>query len=209
VEFSAQVGTAGTRNKVSGVFMKYIFSLIILAFLFGCSNMPETRYFTLSHQSAENQAVSSDKVLIVKQFKSEPIYQQEKFVYRPSEYEVKFDHYRRWVQSPPQILTSRLIEYLKGRNDFKFVSSEIHRNEGYFQLDCKLIQFEEIISGSKRNATVGINYKLVKMPQGKMLACGSLTKIEMISGTDAEDIVKALSIAIFNIFNELAVIIQE
>ena len=189
--------------------MKYIYSLVILSLLFSCSKIPDTRYFTLAHKSAESQNSGSDKVLVIKKIKSDPIYQQDKFVYRPSEYEIKFDHYRRWVQSPPQILTNRLKEYLKSRNDFKYVSSELYQNERYLQLDCTLVRFEEIITGSKRDATVAVEYKLLQMPQEQLLTSGTIEKTEAISGNSAEDIVKAMSTATFNVFSSLAGIIQE
>ena len=189
--------------------MKYIYSILILSLLFGCSKIPDTRYFTIAHKSAEPLKSDSDKILVIKKFKSEPVYQQDKFIYRPSEYEIKFDHYHRWVQSPPQILTNRLIEYFKSRNDFKYVSSEFYQNEGYLLLECSLVRFEEIITGPKRNATVAIDYKLLQMPQQELLASGFIEKSEVISGINVEDIVKAMSTATFNVFADLAAIVED
>jgi ABC-type uncharacterized transport system auxiliary subunit len=181
--------------------MKYFYAIVSL-FVLSCSQMPETRYFTLDFPVVEKKS-PIENTLVIKKFNSNPLYFQDKFIYRPTRFEVKFDHYKRWIQPPPQLLQLRAVEFFESTNSFQFVSTQSRNNGPQLVLICSLAEFDEVITGNKRNFKVDISYELYSFPKNKLLKSSRIGKTAPINGLDAESIVAAASSATFMVLEEL------
>ena len=182
--------------------MKFVFAVVSL-FLFSCSQPPETRYFTLDFPRIEKGPDQSANTLIFKKIDSSSLYFEDKFIYRPSRFEVKFDPYKRWVQPPPQLLQLRAVEFFENSQAFNFVSTQLKKNEPHLMLSCTLLSFDELVLDTGREFSVGISYELYQNPQITLLVNGNIFKSVSILNKNAESIVDAASQATFMVLEEL------
>ena len=182
---------------------------IFVLFILSCSQPPETRYFTLGHQAVGPGIESSDEILIINKFESTPLYFQDKFIYRPSQFEVKYDHYKRWIQPPPELLQLRTVDYIKSTNGFGSVSTHPYTNGPHLVLSCSLTDFDEIVTGSDRIFKIGVAYELYSIPPKKLLKSGNVVKTVPITESNAESIVSAASQATHMMLKELQFKIQK
>jgi uncharacterized lipoprotein YmbA len=90
---------------------------IALFFFLGlaCSQAPTTRYYSLNPTCPEELGTGGQVVLYIQPFRAVSPYEQDRFIYRISPYEIKFDTYRRWVASPAQILEEAAVLFFARR----------------------------------------------------------------------------------------------
>ena len=139
--------------------MKKLVLLFFLVAFISCGKLPETRYFTLNYDM-EQQPEAGHGILFVKKFQTDPIYNNDKMIYKVSDYEVKFDNYRRWVLTPGDMLTVQATDHLRHSGMFDWVTNLPPRNREYKVLDGRVIHFEEIYEKEKRFVDVGIVFAM-------------------------------------------------
>lgn len=186
---------------------KAIFILTVAAMM-SCGKVPETHYYTLDHFVAEGEYKSLG-TLLVQGFQAEAPYGQEQFVYRPNEYEIRFDHYRRWIQTPGQLLSLRLVEYLRSTGAFEYVGlKNANGVDSARRLRCNLLQFEETVDGGQRYFNIRIYYQLSNA-ENALAKTGYLNTSRPITGTASEDIVRAANQAASELFSKLFQVLLE
>ena len=93
--------------------MKRSTPILVFLLLLSCGRVPESRYFTVDYSLPQRGAADGRGILFVQSFTADDVHAQDKLVYRTSDYEVKLDHYRRWISSPTEMLTKKATEHLR------------------------------------------------------------------------------------------------
>ncbi len=183
--------------------MKRLF-LIVLLFLVSCGNVPETRYFTIDYDFTKPGSTHGKGVLYIKKFKSDPIYFQDKLIYKTSRYEIKFDNYRRWVLAPSDLLTYKAAEHLRRAGLFEWVSLVTPRDKECLTLDGTLKNFEEFVENGKRAVKVTILFELEKNLDDGFFWVKEISSTVPINNPGIDGIIQSMSAATQNVFDELA-----
>ncbi|MBN2412044.1 membrane integrity-associated transporter subunit PqiC [candidate division KSB1 bacterium] len=183
--------------------MKRLF-LIVMLFLVSCGSVPETRYFTIDYDFTTHGSTDSKGVLFIKKFKSDPIYFQDKLIYKTSRYEIKFDNYRRWALAPSDLLTYKAAEHLRQAGLFKWITLITPRDKECLTLGGTLKNFEEFVENGKRAAKVTILFELEKNQDKGFLWVKEISSTVPINNPGSEGIIQSMSTATQKVFDELA-----
>ncbi len=175
--------------------MKKMIMLLALLPLLYCSRMPEIRYFTINYEFEKTSDTKYD-VLFVKNFKTEPIYNSDKLVYRVSDYEIKFDHYRRWVLTPAEMLSVQTLNDLRKSGLFNWVTDVLPRQKDFLRLEGMVLQFEETQQNGQRYANIKVLFSLHENETDDLRWNKELGANVLIDSPDSEGIVKATSQAV-------------
>ena len=99
--------------------------LFLLPLFYVCSStVPETHFYMIDYPVQEipnNSPPKYNVTLGVARFSADPLYAQERIVYRESHYEGKYYNYHQWVTPPAVMISDKIIEQLKTSNLFKHV----------------------------------------------------------------------------------------
>ena len=182
---------------------KYLLGLVSVLLLISCSHVPETHYFTIDYPLVPAENTNGHGVLWVKKFDTDDLYSQDKFVYQISDYEVKFDNYRRWVSTPAELLTLQAVAHLRACGAFKRVTMVQPRDRNYLVLSGRIIKFQENLKGTDHSAQVALWIQVTSEPGHKILWSGLLQQKVRIEGASENAILKAMSEAVQNGFSEL------
>jgi len=183
--------------------MKQSTPILIFLFLLSCGRVPQSRYFTLDYSLPQKIGADGRGVLFVQSFTADDVHAQDKLIYRPSEYEVKFDHYRRWISSPTEMLTKRATEYLRELAVFSRVTLVPPRSKKFMILSANVQQFDEVYSKDGHFAKVALWAEVEDSEHGNNLWEGLLAAEEMVAANSPEGIVKAMSEATRKVLDQL------
>jgi len=151
--------------------MRHKFSLLIIpicALLFDCSSIPETHYYLLDYpidHAVINENPKHNLTLGVLKFEVDPLYDQDKIVYRESLYEGKFYNYHRWISPPADIITQKIIEHIGASNLFMKVDLFPSHAKPDFLLRGKIKAFEEWDQNNQWFSHVNIMFELIDFQQ--------------------------------------------
>ncbi len=188
---------------------KYLLGFIATLFLMSCGHIPETHYFTINYPLVSSQNANGHGVIWVRKYDSDPLYSQDKFVYKTSEYEVKFDNYRRWVSTPVELLTLQTVEHLRASGAFANVTLFQPRQDTYLYLSGRIKKFEEVWWGDEHLADVALWINVAKAPEHETVWSGLLEQKVKIDGPSENAILRAMSKAVQNTLNELVEKVHE
>ena len=178
--------------------------LIVLLFILSCGQIPETRYFTIDYDYTMTGSTGSKGVLFIKKFTSDPIYFQDKLIYKTSRYEIKFDNYRRWVLAPSEMLKYKVTEHLRQSGLFDWVTMVTPREQEYLALSGTLKNFEELVENEKRMVKVTIFFQLQKHQDDKFIWSKEISSTVPINNFGVEGIIQSMSMATQQVFDKLA-----
>jgi len=178
--------------------------LIVLLFLISCGQIPETRYFTIDYDYTTPGSTGGKGMLFIKKIKSDPVYFQDKLIYKSSRYEIKFDNYRRWVLSPADMLTYKAAEHLRRKDLFERVTLVTPQQQECLVLSGLLKNFEEFVENNKRLAKVTILFKLQKNQDNKIIWEKEISSTVPINDPGVEGIIRSMSQATKQVFDELS-----
>ena len=177
--------------------------LIFMLFLLSCGQVPETRYFTIDYDYSMTGQSGGKGLLLIKKFKSDPVYFQDKLIYKTSRYEIKFDNYRRWVLAPSEMLTYKAAEHLRRAGIFERVTTITPRNKEFLILSGMLKNFEEFVENEKRIARVTVFFKLKKNHDETFIWTKEISSTVPIHNSGIEGIIESMSKATQQVFDEL------
>ncbi len=186
-----------------------LFLLIVFGMLMSCSQVPETQYFTLEYDLVTDQVTVTDLPVYIETFDANPLLAQNQMIYRTSEYEIKLDHYRRWVMAPNDLVQQKLNDYFHESDLFSHVVHQVPRDRRCFYLSGHLQDFAEIAYGPKRQAHIAVWFELINMQTRETLMSAPFEQHEPIVGGDADAIAAAMSRATLALFTQLAETLHE
>ena len=175
----------------------------VLLFI-ACSKIPEPRYYSLELNVLQESMDIKYDVLYIRSFDASLLFNVDKFVYRTSPYEVKFDNYRRWVLSPSLLLTEIAASYFRESGLFERVTLDMPKDETGLVLFGYIFRFEEVAYETERQVIAHFDFEIHELPGRSLLLSKSIKRRMPVNGTETEDILRAMSKAVQGIFEELA-----
>jgi ABC-type uncharacterized transport system auxiliary subunit len=176
----------------------------IVALFLACGHMPQIRYYRLPPPlSGDVSEKFTGQPLYIMPVKSAPIYQQEKMIYQPSPYEIRFDHYRRWVEPPVQLLRRKALEYFRSTGVFSSTSARPPLDDDFWVLEIDLMDLKEVIDDQNRTVVLHIWARFASQAEQQHIWQGMIEKRQKIQNPGGEGIAHATSLALENAFDEL------
>jgi uncharacterized lipoprotein YmbA len=183
--------------------MKSFLLCCFLMVMVSCGHMPESRYYTIDYSAPVNSTAAGRGVLFVQAFTADELYAQDMLVYKDSAYEVKFDHYRRWITPPADMLTQKAVEHFRSLAIFERVTIFPPRTNQYLTLSSRVNKFEEIDGPANQTAKVALWVEVENSEKHDILWSGSLAAEQSIAEKTPDGIVRAMSEATRKVFDQL------
>lgn len=177
---------------------------VAFAVLISCSQMPDTQYFTLEYDISAQPETVTDLPVYIEAFDANPLLDQDRMIYKTSQYELKLDHYRRWVMSPNGLVERKLNDYFHERGVFAYVVHQVPRDRQCYYLSGHVQSFEEVAYGPQRQAHIAIWFELMHMQTRDVLMSQLFEESVPITGDTADAIAAAMSQATLSLFDNLA-----
>ena len=131
--------------------------------------------------------------IIIEPFDADALYKGDRIVFRNSEYEVQFYHYRRWVAPPNKIVQESVIEQFRASGVFeRVVTSTVPVNAGYI-LKGNIKSFEEWDEGDSWYGLVSISFELQNKETKKIIWQNSLSERTPTSKKEPTEVARAIS----------------
>ena len=174
-------------------------SLVVFAsfiFLQCGSRIPDMHYYLIDYpismKSDQSEPVHQF-VLGVKRFDAAPLYREERLVYRDSPYEGKYYHYHRWIATPEEMITDKVIEQLNASNLFEQVVAFPKFSQVEYILQGTIRAIEEWDEGDKWYARVQISYELLKNVTNQIVWQRTIEKKNVVPHKSPAEIVKGIN----------------
>jgi len=177
--------------------------LALLTVMIMCGHVPPTHYFTLEVPEREAASQPHAGTLCIYPFSASSHLSQDRLVYRTAPYEIKFDHYRRWIDTPAQMLTFKALDYFRVAGVFEQVSLHPPRGQKALILHGKVEAFEEVMRGAERVALIKIWAEIRDHGDQRLLWSGSLESERPITGSDAISIIRAMSESAGDLYDQI------
>lgn len=179
--------------------------LLAVVLVVSCGKVPESHYYTLEFSKLAQQDQHIDALLHIQAFDASSILKYDKLAYKASQYEIKYDAYRRWAAAPSTLLSEKAVEYFRTSGLFNQVVSDAPIGvKGYSLFGC-VNHFEESLQDGQRVALVSIDFSIYDLAgDRKLTRHKSITKSAPIQEESIEGIMNAMSNAVQSVFDDLA-----
>ncbi|MDZ7266755.1 MAG: PqiC family protein [candidate division KSB1 bacterium] len=184
--------------------------LAICFLLSACGGVPQTFYYTLEEspaavrESSDNHHDQLAVVLGVERFAAAAVYEEDRFIYRDSPFEVKYDHYRRWAARPAQLVTDEIIRQLAARRLFRNVIAYPAATPVDYILRGRILAFEEWDRGEQWFGRVAFEVQLYRAPSQQLVWNGTLSREMPAEKRRPAAVVQAISTSLQQCVDELA-----
>lgn len=189
------------------MFKHWFIAFSAIMIFVACGQPPQTRYFTLDYPLTPKSPLSP-LPLFIQRFDAGPMLDQDCLLYKTSPYEIRRDPYRRWAQSPQELLTENIKLFFKNSGYFQ-VTERIPMDREAYELFGRILHFEEIIEAGRRSAYVAMWFEAGHVGRRQVLLSQVIEKRAPIAGNQPEDIVRAMSEATSAVFHELAQALEQ
>ena len=140
--------------------LKYGLWLPVAVAVASCG-VPRTYYYTIEMpRVTKERAVPVDRRVFVQRFSADQTLVDNRILYRERPNEVSFYEYKRWANSPVDIVTGYFVRRLKESGDFSSVSSHKGGSSTDLTLRGRLLHFEEVDRGKEVLASVALEIEL-------------------------------------------------
>jgi uncharacterized lipoprotein YmbA len=173
--------------------------------LHGCSvtkPRPEVHYYALALTVPEAPARATKTSLVVRPFTARDPYNQERFVYRASPYQLDFYHYHRWAASPAEQVTDWTRRYLRGSGLFARVFPTADGNAD-LAVGGVVRQIEEVDRAESWEAVLSIDFWLARADQRSPLWFQAYTATQRAAKRNPAAVAEAMSRNLENILGQL------
>lgn len=173
--------------------------LVLLALTACAGKLPPTRHYALAPVTGEAVAATGEVVLVLEPFTTEPAYDDERIVYRPSPYRLDYYNYHRWSASPGTLVGNYLEQALERTGRFRAVVRELSP-QAPVVLGGRVVAIEEI--DTSRTRWVGrivVELTLTEPRTGAVLWTEQFDEIEPLTTQTPEGLARALSVALARI----------
>jgi ABC-type uncharacterized transport system auxiliary subunit len=178
-------------------------SLLALS-LSGCVSNKPIRYYTIKPPAAPALSTSTHPVsLLVAAVSGSEILRDTPIAYRVGANEIGTYQYRRWAESPVEMLKGNLIRLLSSSGDYQSVASLGSTSEGQFVVRGKLYDFEEV-DGASITGLVSMEFELYERKSGKVVWSHFYSQSEPVQSKEISAIVTALDVNLDRGLNEVA-----
>ena len=117
-------------------------------------------------------------------------------VYRDSFYEGKYYHYHRWIASPEEMITGKVIEQLNASNLFEQVVAFPKFSQVEYVLQGTIKMLEEWDEGEKWYARVQISFELKKNTTNQIVWQKPIEKKNIVSHKSPVQVVTGINLGV-------------
>lgn len=168
--------------------------LISLTLIIGCGSVPPTYYYRIYYDLPEHNSPAPVSVTIgIEPFDSDVLYKGDRIVYRNSEYEVQFYHYRRWVAPPNKIVREAVLNQFQSSGIFEKVVNTNSPLKVDYVLRGNIKSFEEWDENNTWYGLVSIAFELHDNETKEIVWQNTLTEKTPVSSKEPVEVVKAIS----------------
>jgi ABC-type uncharacterized transport system auxiliary subunit len=137
-------------------------SWLPVAFAVVCCGVPRTNYFTIEMpQAAKGAGAPIQRRIAVQRFSADQTLVDDRILYRERPNEVSFYDYKRWANSPVDIVTDYFVRRMKNSGDYLDVSPAKTAGASDLTLRGRLYHFEEVDRGKEVLASVAVELELI------------------------------------------------
>ena len=176
---------------------KFDFIFLLLPLFYVCSgSIPETHYYLIDYplELKSQQTEPVHQVTIgVERFQAMPLYDDERLVYRDSPYEGKYYNYHRWITTPEQMITDKVIEQLNSVNLFDQVVAFPRFSNVDYVLRGTIKSFEEWDEGDVWYARVRLEFNLVQTANSNLVWQKTIEKKNKVVKKNPAELVKGIN----------------
>lgn len=185
--------------------MKLLFLFFtLLISVCACAPAPHIAYYTIHLGEHTAQMATKKDTIFIEPFAVTQEYAQDRLVYQDSPYKVSFDHYRRWIAPPAELLRIRLSEFLKYDCKYPNVTTHFPKQDQFVIISCSIRLFRERIKPDGRFAQVAVWIELRESQNRHPVWAGLLQHEQQITKPSAEAIVEAMSLATAAVFKQIS-----
>ncbi len=162
-------------------------------------SVPEMHYYLIDYPVAKQTdggEATHQVVLGVARFEVAPLYKEERLVYRDSPYEGKYYHYHRWIASPEQMITEKVIEQLNASNLFEQVLAFPKYSQVDYLLEGTIKALEEWDEKDQWYARVQIAFELVSKADYQIVWQKTIEKKNVVPHKTPAEIVKGINLSV-------------
>ena len=180
--------------------------LIILIALTSCSSappVPTDRFYKLSTPQIVNQSPVTEDIIYVGPFLAEGLYNERALLYTgdSGDTELQQHHYHFWVTSPPRLLQSQLVSYLRSVNSSSMITTEPGSGEKV-SIFGRVKAFEKISSGEQARANVVLELRVQLQDKATPVLLKEYSILEDIKGNTVPDVVAAFDRAVMKVYSD-------
>jgi len=191
---------------------RFHFIFLLVPFFCVCSsNIPDTHYYLIDYpiEPKSNKSEPVHKTILgVERFKANPLYKDERLVYRESQYEGKYYNYHRWITNPEELITNKVIEQLNASNLFEQVVAFPKYSHVDYVLHGIIKALEEWDEDDQWYAIVNIAFKLVDRKTNQIVWQNSIEKKNKVSKKNPPEVVKEINMGVKQCIEELQIILK-
>jgi ABC-type uncharacterized transport system auxiliary subunit len=159
-----------------------------------CGSVPPTYYYKIHYDLTQHNSPTPLPITIgIEPFDSDILYKGDRIVYRNSEYEVQFYHYRRWIAPPNKIAYESTLEQFRSSGIFQNVVKYPSTSEVDYILTGKIKAFEEWDENNTWYGIVSIAFELRDKKNSKTIWQNTFTEKTNVLKKEPKEVVKAIS----------------
>ena len=180
--------------------------LIILLALTSCSSappVPTDRFYKLSTPQIVNQDQVTDDIIYVGPFIAEGLYNERALLFTgdSGDTELQQHHYHFWVTSPPRLLQSQLVSYLRAINASSMITTELGTGEK-ISIFGRVKAFEKVKFDDQTSANVVLEVRVQVKDKATPVLLKEYSVLEKINGDTVPDAVAAFDRAVMKIYSD-------
>ena len=179
---------------------KSCFILYVSLIFFQCGgSIPEIHYYLIdypvSKKSSKNEPAHRI-ILGIERFEAMPLYKEERLVYRNSPYEGKYYHYHRWIVSPEEMITNKVIEQLRATDLIEQVVPFPKFSQVDYVLSGTIKALEEWDEEDQWYARVQLAFELIYRQSNQIVWQETIEKRNQVSKKSPVEVVKGINLSV-------------
>ncbi len=175
---------------------KIVFSIIIFIGLFGCTQAPTMKVYSLKVPPVQAVISSSYKSKVLKvTFPTslrEQMSEKMNFSYSDSDYGTYINS--QWSNNMSRLLQGTLIDILSKSKLFKAVLSDTSTLKENYRLESNIFTFEHQVRGEQSHAKISIQFTLIDADTGKLIKSKRFSYAEPTPTVDAKGYASAANV---------------
>ncbi len=175
--------------------MALALTLALLPALSGCGRVRYPSYYTLN-LPAPPDPPATDNIrtsIAVREFQSPGYLRQGPIVYRTTPEQIGFYEYHRWASDPRAVVTSAVIDHLRGSGKYSMVSMYNGRPGIDYVFTGKLEKLEEVDYESGVKVQVAMSAQITRVATGATIWSNSISEVGTVSHRNVPGVVSQMN----------------
>ena len=176
-----------------------VFWGVIAIWLYGCTPVPPTYYYTFRPDIEKNVGTASPQypsVLAIEAFDADVPYQQDKIVFRTSPYEVNFYEYHKWLRPLGELVTDQVVKFISAAGMFQKVHPRAFESYADYTLRGRIKMFDQWYSETTSHVRIQLEYALMASEKEQILWMDTVETTAPVSNLKVVETVKGFETAL-------------